>query len=142
MKTLTALGLILGLSFGADQSASMTPLDGTWTLASGEADGKALTEAQRKDAKLVIQGTAYSVTLPERGTVKGTLKLDPKAMPQAIDITDASGVNQGKTCLGIYERKGDEFRVAFAPPGKARPSQFSASADSGTWVHAWKRAKE
>jgi hypothetical protein len=55
---------------------------------------------------------------------------------------DASGPNKDKTCLGIYELKGDKFRVAFAPPGKARPTKFATAPNSGQWMHVWKRVKE
>ncbi len=48
---------------------------GVWQLNNGESDGKALSEAQLKGAKLVIQGDRYTVTLPGAGTVTGTQKL-------------------------------------------------------------------
>jgi hypothetical protein len=43
---------------------------------------------------------------------------------------------------GICELKENEFRVSFDPPVKAGPTKFTKTADSGYWVHAWKRAKE
>jgi uncharacterized protein (TIGR03067 family) len=117
-------------------------LQGTWSLSAGEADGKALPEKQLKDGKLEIKGDDYTVALPDTGAVKGTQKLDPTKKPKTIDIMDASGPNEGKTCLGIYELEGDEFRVAFAPPGKPRPTKFATAADSGQWLHVWRRAEE
>ena len=142
MRSGIALGLALGLLMAADALANEDALEGTWSLSGGEADGKPLTEKQLKDGKLVIKGGEYSVTLADRGTVTGTEKLDSTKSPKTIDITDASGPNKGKTCLGIYEIKGDEFHVAFAPAGKARPSKFTTAADSGNWMHVWKRVKK
>jgi uncharacterized protein (TIGR03067 family) len=139
--------LAVNLLIGADALTKGVPndakaLQGTWELSAGEADGKALTAKQLKDGKLVIKGDQYTVTLAGRGTVKGKQKLDPAKEPMTIDIKDASGPNKGKTCLGIYELKGGEFRVVFAPPGKLRPTKFTTAPDSGQWLHVWKHVKE
>ena len=136
------LGMCLGITLllGANVVNAEESLQGTWKLSSGEAHGKALSEKQLHGGKLVINGDHYTVTIEGRGTATGVQKLDPKA--KTIDITDNAGAHKGETCLGIYEVKGHEFRVAFAAPGKARPSKFSTTAESGTWVHTWKRVKE
>ena len=117
-------------------------LQGAWQLSSGEADGKALSQAQLKDGKLVIQDAGYTVTLTDIGTVKGTQKLDAMQEPKTIDITDAIGPHSGKTCLGIYELKENEFRVVFASPGGARPSKFETKSESGHWMHVWRRLQK
>lgn len=142
MRTGIALGLAIGLLFGAETVKGEETLQGTWKLTAGEADGKALSEKQLQDGKLVIKGDHYTVTLDGKGTTTGVQKLDPKPGIKTIDIKDSSGPNKDKTCLGIYEVKGDELRVAFAPTGKARPSKFSTTPDSGSWMHTWKRVKE
>jgi uncharacterized protein (TIGR03067 family) len=125
-----------------EAASDVKALQGTWRLQSGEADGAAIARKDLRGGRLVIKGDGYTVTLPGKGTVTGTEKLDPAKEPKTIDITDSSGANKGKTCLGIYELKGDEFRVAFAPPGKDRPTEFSTKADSGSWVHVWKRGRQ
>ena len=130
-----------GFLFAAEADKELKKFEGTWTLSSGEADGKALTEQQLKGGKLVIQGDHYTVTIPGKENVTGTQKLDSMKTPKTIDISDDSGPNKGKTCLGIYEFKGEEFRCVFAAPGKDRPSKFSTAADSGQWLHVWKKAK-
>jgi uncharacterized protein (TIGR03067 family) len=137
-----AIGVAVSLLIGADAPKTEEALQGTWKLSAGEAEGKALSAKQLKDGKLVIKGDDYTVTLADRGPVTGTQKLDPTKEPKTIDIMDASGPNKGKACLGIYELKGDEFRVAFAPPWKPRPTKFTTAPDSGQWMHVWKRVKE
>jgi len=137
-----ATGLVVLLLVAADAPKSGESLQGTWKLSGGEADGKPLTEKQLKDGKLVIKGDHYTVTLADKDTATGTEKLDPTKEPKTIDITDDSGPNKGKTCLGIYEIKGDEFQCAFAPSGKPRPTKFATVPDSGQWKHVWKRVKE
>ena len=127
--------------FAADAETESKKFEGTWALSSGEADGKALTEKQLKGGKLVIKGDNYTVTIPDKEKMTGTQKVDPTKSPKTIDITDDSGPNKGKTCLGIYEFKGEEFRCVFSVPGKDRPSKFSTAADSGQWLHLWKKSK-
>ena len=139
MRMSLAMGLVFGLLLGADAVQGEEALQGTWVLTSGEANGKALTEKELQGAKLVIKGEHYTVTLDGKGTTTGVQKLDAAPKIKTIDITDDSGANKGKTCLGIYELKENEFRVSFAPPGKARPSKFSTTPDSGHWTHTWKR---
>ncbi len=147
MRMRFAIGLVVGLVAGAEVLAEDAPKDsallqGTWKLSAGEADGNALSETELKDGKLVIKGEHYTVALADRETVEGVQKLDPSAKPKTIDITDASGPNKDKASLGIYELKGDEFRAAFAPTGKARPTTFNTEPDSGQWMHLWKRVKD
>jgi uncharacterized protein (TIGR03067 family) len=144
MKWFVALGLVL-MTFVVDAEAKQKDaeaLQGTWRLTAWEANGKALTDKDLKDGKLVLKGDRYTVTLAGKETVTGTQKLDSKKEPKTIDIVDASGSNKGKTGLGIYELKGDEFRVVFAPPGETRPTKFATGPDSGQWLHVWKRVKE
>jgi uncharacterized protein (TIGR03067 family) len=89
-----------------------------------------------------MKGDQYTVTLAGRGSVAGTHKLDGTKEPKTIDITDESGPNMGKTCLGSYELKGDEFHASFVQPDKPRPTKFATAPDSGQWKHTWKQVKE
>ncbi|MGE4001574.1 MAG: TIGR03067 domain-containing protein [Planctomycetaceae bacterium] len=133
---------VAGLLMGAHKPESQDALQGTWKLSAGESDGKALREEQLKDGKLVIEDEHYTVMLPGVSAITGVQKLDPTKEPKTIDITDDSGANKGKTCLGIYELKGEEFHVAFASPGATRPAKFATTPNSGHWVHVWKRVKQ
>lgn len=144
MRWFVALGVVL-VTFVVSAEAKQKDaeaLQGTWRLTAGEANGKALTDKDLKDGKLVLKGDRYTVTLAEKGTLTGTQKLDPKKEPKTIDIVDASGSDKSKTSLGIYDLKGDEFHVVFALSGKARPTKFATEPDSGQWLHVWKRVKE
>jgi uncharacterized protein (TIGR03067 family) len=135
-------GVAVGLLIAADAPKTEESPQGTWKLSAGEVEGNALSDQQLKDGKLVVKGDDYTVTLADAGTVTGTQKLDPTKEPKTIEIVDASGPGKGKACLGIYELKGDEFRVVFASPGKPRPAKFTTAPDSGQWMHVWKRVNE
>ena len=138
---LTFTGVLFAADAKEDAKKETKKFQGTWTLTSGEAEGKALTDKQIADGKLVIEGDHYTVTIPDVGTITGIQKLDPTTTPKNIDIMDDSGPNKGKTCLGIYEIKGAKFRCVFAPAGKDRPTKFATTADSGQWLHVWEKAK-
>ncbi|MEX1231717.1 MAG: TIGR03067 domain-containing protein [Planctomycetaceae bacterium] len=142
MRTKTAMGLAVILLIGANAVKGDDMLQGAWILKAGEADGKALTEKQIEEGKLLIEGDHYRVTLDGGETITGVQKLDSTSAIKMIDIMDDTGRHKGHMCLGIYELKGDEFRVAFAPPGKERPTKFVTAPDSGYWAHTWKRIKK
>lgn len=147
MRFRIALVLAVCMLMGADApqknvTNDIDALNGVWHLESGQADGLPMAEAQLAGGKLVLDGADYTVTLPGMGTVTGRQKLDPSLDPKTIDITDATGPNQGKTCLGIYECEGDEFRVVFALPGHDRPKEFKTTPGTGEWLHVWKRVQK
>jgi len=148
VTTSFAVGLLLlttalaGCGQKADSAAKDEgALQGTWQLTAGQAEGRALTTNQLAGGRLVINGERYTLTLADGETTTGVQTLDPTKSPKAIDVTATSGPDRGKTWLGIYDLKGDEFRIALAPNGRARPTSFATAPDSGHWMHVWKRAK-
>lgn len=130
--------VLAGAATAQDGADDQKKLAGTWVLASGENDGKAVSAEALKTSRLVFDGDKHVVTVG--GTVyKGTQKLDPAAKPKAIDITDTEGPFKGKTILGIYDVSGDTFKICYDPSGKARPKEFTGKAGSGFINHVWKR---
>lgn len=108
----------------------------------GEIGGRKMTAEEVKKAKLVFKGDRYTVRRGNGPTVMGTVTLNPVKNPKTIDITDADGSYKGKTLLGIYAFKGDEFKECFAPPGEARPAKFTTEAGTGRFLHVWKHVKK
>jgi hypothetical protein len=49
---------------------------------------------------------------------------------------------QGEVMLGIYEIKGDRYKVCFSPAGKGRPAQFGSRPGSGYILQVWQRKKD
>lgn len=134
--------LIAGVGVTQETTQKADSPEGSWKLSKGEADGKALTEEQLKGGKLVIKGDNYKLTMGEKEVIEGTEKLDPTKTPKTIDIVNSNGPDKGKTFLGIYNIKGDRFRVAFSQPGKPRPTKFKTEPESGQWLHVWTRTKD
>ncbi len=142
MKRSALLALVAGFLIAADDPKDeLKKLEGTWTMVSGEKDGKPVAEQTIKAAKLVIKGDQHDVKIGDEG-YKGTHKIDPSKKPKTIDATDTDGPFKGKTVHGIYELDGDTFKVCFAKPGEDRPKEFSTKSGTGHILHVWKREKK
>lgn len=147
MRRFVLLALAVGVlaawdvSLQAAAKKAKNKIDGTWVMVSGEEDGKPIPEDAVKTAKLVIKGNEHDVTVGS-ATYKGTHKVDRSKTPHTIDATDEAGPFKGETTLGIFEVKGGEMKVCFAPPGKDRPTEFTTKSGTGTIFHVWKREKE
>jgi uncharacterized protein (TIGR03067 family) len=115
-------------------------IDGTWLPEKAELAGKPLPDEVRKSIKLVVKDGKYTVTVG-KGIDKGTVKLDPKAKPKALDITGTEGPNKGKTILAIYERDGDTLRVCYDLGGKSRPTEFKSREGTKLYLVTYKRDK-
>src|SRR3954451_12534613 len=94
LALLACLGLVLGLGpAGAggdkkkkdqgDQPAGEN-LDGTWQVVAVEVAGKKAADNDFKGAKLVIKGSAFTLT-DGKQTTKGSFKADPTKTPKEVD---------------------------------------------------------
>lgn len=142
MRIGIGLGLSICLLLCVTVVKADDSLQGTWKLKSGEANGKPLASKEIDGGMLFIKGDHYRVKFEGKEPITGTQKLVFAAEGNTIDIMDDSGAHKGQVCHGIFELKGDEFRVAFAAAGKPRPTKFSTAEGDGSWMHVWKRAKE
>ena len=142
MRKSIVLIIAIGFMIAADTAKVDKKLNGSYVGGGGETNGKPFTKEELKDFKLVIKGGQYTLNAGTGESVEGVQTVDITKSPKTIDATDGSGPNKGKTILGIYEIKGDEFKCSFSPPGKPRPTKFTTEKDeSGQWVHIWKRVK-
>jgi uncharacterized protein (TIGR03067 family) len=142
MKKIFAILFMACILVAADTAKVDDKLNGSYVGGGGETNGKPFNKEDLKDFKLVIKGSQYTLNSGAGESVQGIQTVDTTKSPKTIDATDGSGRNKGKTILGIYEIKGDEFKVSFSIPGKPRPTKFTTEKDeSGQWVHIWKRVK-
>jgi uncharacterized protein (TIGR03067 family) len=119
-----------------------TKYEGTWRVIFLEVDGN---QAQERDAQKItvinrLDGT-WSILVDGKELSIGTSEIDPTKKPKTIDFTTTSGLNKGKTCLGIYEIKENCRKICYASPGKDRPTEFSSKTGSGQTLAIFKREK-
>jgi len=112
--------------------------EGCWRLQSGEVAGKEIPDQIIKQARAAIFGDQHTVNMVAE-VILGSHKIDSSKQPPTIDATDTAGPFAGKTTLGIYEIKGDQFKVCFAEPGKERPKEFTTKSGTGHLLHVWNR---
>jgi uncharacterized protein (TIGR03067 family) len=116
--------------------------EGSWRVVSleingnsaAEEDAKKLTVINKADGTWILQSNGEKIT-------EGTSEIDPTQKPKTIDFMATEGDQKGKIVLGIYELSDDTRKLCYAPPGKDRPSEFSAPAGSGHTLVVFKREK-
>jgi uncharacterized protein (TIGR03067 family) len=144
MNRTHSLTLVLLLSLTTvgrgDDPKGADMLQGTWIPTAAEIAGQSFPEEVRKSIKLVIKDDTYEVTVG-KSTDKGTVKLDPKAKPKAIDITGTEGPNKGKTILAIFEHEGDKLKVCYDLSGEARPQKFESKPGTQLFLVTYEKEK-
>jgi len=137
--------LLLPFLEAADkESESKDELQGNWKLTEVEKDGKShKVKAETTEYFVMIfKGTKVTARFKE-GTPEqeGTYKLLADTKPKAIDFTPTTGDEKGKTVQGIYEIKGNKFRLCVAVPGTKRPKKFESKGEEIV-VYLLERVKE
>jgi uncharacterized protein (TIGR03067 family) len=117
-------------------------LQGSWNATKAVRDGKPARDVVGH--RLSITGPRFQIQSKD-GTplFAGTVRVDPKAKPAAIDFEHADGALAGKSWKGIYRLAGDTLTVCDNAPDveKERPTAFQAKAGSGYVLITFKRAK-
>jgi uncharacterized protein (TIGR03067 family) len=142
MKPLAAFAMFVGVfsvSVAADKSEAFA---GKWVIESAVRDGK--DDAGLKGAIRIHDGENYSVT-PAEGSktppVKGTFMVDVSKTPATIDMKPTTGRYKDKVLLGIAKIDGDNLVIAFAEPGKDRPTAFESKEGTGVVLAVHRKAK-
>jgi len=142
MRMLLALGLVTSLFGIATADDKKDPTAGKWVIESVTRDGKA--NDALKGATREHSDGKYSLT-PAKDTkaplTVGTYTLDTTKTPIAIDMKPKGGNFDGKTLLGIVKVDGDTMTIAFAEPGKDRPTKFESKEGGGVVLAVHKKAK-
>jgi uncharacterized protein (TIGR03067 family) len=106
------------------------------------AAGRVLPQEEFVGHRLVISGDKYTYFKEEdKVHDHGAFRLDPKARPRAIDITEDQGPNKGTTSRGIYLLDGDTFIVCYNHPHVGRPTEFSSRPGSSIFLFIYKRVR-
>jgi uncharacterized protein (TIGR03067 family) len=133
-------GLVTALAQPADEAQKK--LQGSWTAAQAERDGKAADDVVGH--RLSFAGNRFRIESKDGKLLyAGTVRVDPGAKPAAIDFAHTEGAVKGKAWKGIYALDGDTLRVCDNAPNldKGRPTAFEAKSGSGHVFITFKRAR-
>jgi uncharacterized protein (TIGR03067 family) len=140
---IAAVSLFLGA--GTPSNRPRNPdeefLQGTWAPAYLEVNAKQMPVENLKDARLSVRGERYTFTMGVT-RLEMTYRMDAAQKPRAIDMTITAGPDKGKVLHGIYEFKGETFKICrHVLPDKERPTGFATRPESGLTIIVWKRVK-
>jgi uncharacterized protein (TIGR03067 family) len=142
LKPFVVLTLVLSFTLAAwgEIARDSDTIQGTWLPSTAELGGKMFPDEVRKITKLVVKDDTYTVTVGTK-VDKGTVKMNPKAKPKALDIVGTEGPNKGKKIRAIYERDGDTLRICYDLSGKSRPTEFKTRTGTQLFLVTYKREK-
>ena len=124
----------------AVEADDLKKMQGDWMVVSMTVNGMAYPDDEAQSLFRNIEGNNYQVARYSKTIGKGTFKLDPTAMPRAIDSLPTA--DPSKPLLGIYVFQGDTLKICNAPPGKPRPQDFEAKAGTACTLTVWQREKK
>ena len=140
---LTTIGLGLASIAPADdkQPAAQGALEGAWKLTSVQLNAQPLPMEKLQDARLVVRGPKYSLTLADT-RLEMTHELLNDQRPRSMDLTIVEGPEKGKTFHAIIKLEGNTLTVCRnIQPDKERPTEFASKPDSGLLLVVWTRHK-
>jgi len=117
-------------------------IEGTWRVVALEVNGNKSADEDVKKLT-VVNGSdgAWSLFSEGKEVTKGTSTIFPTQKPKIIEFTSTEGDQKGQVHLGIYELSETTRKLCFAPPGKARPTEFSSTPGSEHILITFEREK-
>jgi uncharacterized protein (TIGR03067 family) len=137
---LPVIAALLAQPNAAEQAKKdLERLQGTWTMAALEVDGKDVGAVKVQDTKLTIKGDQY--TVKAKNNVNGcAIRLDPSKQPHAIEMIFSEPGSADKVHKGIYVIEGDTLKICRGlNADQERPEQFATWPNTGYFVVTWKR---
>jgi uncharacterized protein (TIGR03067 family) len=129
----------------ADQEAAtkeQARLEGVWSFALVEVDGKNQPALPFETNRLIISKDGNYVVVQGKTITRGTIKLDPAKSPKHYDVTIGTGPLKGQTSLGIYQSEGDTLKICLPLRSKDRPTELASKPGSGLMLNIFKREKK
>src|SRR5437899_11030226 len=112
MRILLTVVAGLALLPAQDNAAKkdLAAMEGTWTLAGMEVDGKEVPADKLQGATLTIRGNKYAlVTRGKQHDVE--ISLDPGKTPKGIDMKFLDGPNKDRVGKGIYQLDANTLKI-------------------------------
>ena len=105
-------------------------LQGTWHVASLEADGRKMPATALAGSHIVVTKNQFrSVAMGT--TYSGTIEIDEKKTPKTLDLVFNHGPEEGNRNVGVYRLTGDRWTICLATHGATRPKTFATKAGTG-----------
>src|SRR5690242_16554478 len=98
----------------------LSALQGSWALRSLELNGQQMPPM----GGIEIAGDRFTV-VGMGHEYGGKLEIDSTAKPKRFDLVFTEGPEAGNRNLGIYELKGDTWKICLNMTGKTRPRSFA-----------------
>lgn len=133
---------VLSAALVTADDATMKAVAGKWEVVSVMRDGQ--VDAALKGAIREHEMAKYTITPPagsKAPAVTGAFFVDGTQTPPIIDMKPAERRYKDQTLKGIVKLDGDTLTIAFAEPGKERPTAFESKPGSGVVVAVHKRVK-
>ncbi len=132
---------LLGTGPSLDKpSGDVERLQGTWTVARMEIDGK----PQPPGGPLFVVKVTFRVNevLVAVGNrpadLRGTFKIDDSKSPKTYDLTTSDGLD----IHGIYELEGEMLKLCLSGPGDARPTAMKTIPGDGRTLIVYQRESQ
>ena len=129
---------------GKDVTQELKMLEGKWKAVGMEAAGKPFPKESVVDFTFTVAANGKATGKSAQEEYQATLTIDPKKSPRTIDNLHMTGMQKGKTQLGIYKLEGDKWTVCMTRPGVAerdRPRDFNTR-NTANVVFVFERLKE
>jgi uncharacterized protein (TIGR03067 family) len=117
-------------------------LEGVWSFALVEFDGKRQPAVPFATNKMIISKDGSYVVVQGPRVTRGTLKLDPTTTPRHYDPTITTGPRKRQSVSGIYELDGDTLKICFSLRSKERPTTLASKSGSGLLFEVFNREKQ
>ena len=127
-----ALALVAALAVGVgttgaedkDKAGGPTALVGTYTIVSGERDGKKIPDEEFKGAVIVFTRDKVTGTDKDRKEFyAATYTVDAAAKPMRLTMT-STAPKEGARATAIVEVSGDQLTLCYNLPGGEAPTEF------------------
>ena len=126
LATYSMLALFLAAVLQARPDFDTKKIEGTYSIVSGQRNGKPLPEAEIKGALVTFTADRITSTDKERKEMyAATYKIDESSSPPTIRM-ESIAPKKGEKAQGVIEIKGDTVRLSYNLPGGEAPKEFKA----------------